>query len=421
MKSFTERLDRRVLDIEDKHRSNLFTWRGQFSPQLIESLLDAYCPENATVFDPFAGSGTVLYEAGKKGLEAFACEINPAAWAFSKTYELINVPRAEREIILEELSALIEEEFSFDLFENSPLTYEEIERRMDRIGSLVEDKEKTILNTLVISLDLYNFTHTGESIQNRFIDLSRLIRSLPISERPIKTFLSDCRNSPLEDGSIGFIVTSPPYINVFNYHQNYRKSAESLGWDLLKVARSEIGSNRANRGNRFLTVIQYCLDMALALAECVRLLKRNGRAIFIVGYESSVLGVPFYNSKIVTDLIKGLSGASVVLKQQRSFNNKFGRRIREDLIHFERNNFQDENLAGIVPIARNVAREALSSGLNRVEAKNRHLLLAAIDSVDSTSPTKLFNNNYSEYHTKDFVMMVKEAFNDEYAGVSKTS
>ena len=76
MKPFTERLDRRVLDIEDKHRSNLFTWRGQFSPQLIESLLDAYCPENATVFDPFAGSGTVLYEAGKKRLEAFACEIN---------------------------------------------------------------------------------------------------------------------------------------------------------------------------------------------------------------------------------------------------------------------------------------------------------------------------------------------------------
>lgn len=67
MKSFTERLDRRVLDIEDKHRSNLFTWRGQFSPQLIESLLDAYCPENATVFDSFAGSGTVLYESGKKG------------------------------------------------------------------------------------------------------------------------------------------------------------------------------------------------------------------------------------------------------------------------------------------------------------------------------------------------------------------
>jgi hypothetical protein len=36
---------------------------------------------------------------------------------------------------------------------------------------------------------------------------------------------------------------------------------EVLGFDILKVAASEIGSNRRNRGNRFITVIQYALDM----------------------------------------------------------------------------------------------------------------------------------------------------------------
>lgn len=421
MKSFTDKLDRRILDIEDKNRSNLFTWRGQFSPQLIENLLDAYCPGNKTVLDPFAGSGTVLYESAKKKLEAFGCEINPAAWAFSKTYELINVPIAERDKVLEELSALIVEEFSFDLFESSQLTNDEIEEKIDRIGFLVGDREKTILNTLVISLDLYKNLHTGETIQNRFIDLSRLIRSLPFSERPIKAFLSDSRNSPLEDASIGFIITSPPYINVFNYHQNYRKSAESLGWNLLKVARSEIGSNRANRGNRFLTVTQYCLDMALALAECARVLKKNGKAIFIMGYESSVLNVPFYNSQIVTNLVNRLGGISVVLMQQRSFKNKFGKRIREDLIHLENNDFQGEDCADIVGIAKSVARRALSDGLDHVAEKNRNLLLAAIDTVDSTRPTKLFNNNYSDYHTKEFVMMVEEAFNNEYADTPNPS
>lgn len=89
--SFNESLSTEILNIEDKKRSNIFSWRGQFSPQLIENLLFYYCPRNSTVLDPFSGSGTVLYEAGCLGLEAFGCEINPAAWILSKTYELMSV------------------------------------------------------------------------------------------------------------------------------------------------------------------------------------------------------------------------------------------------------------------------------------------------------------------------------------------
>ena len=43
LKDFAKRLPQGVLDIEEKNRSNLFAWRGQFSPQLIECLLEAYC------------------------------------------------------------------------------------------------------------------------------------------------------------------------------------------------------------------------------------------------------------------------------------------------------------------------------------------------------------------------------------------
>ena len=50
---------------------------------------------------------------------------------------------------------------------------------------------------------------------------------------------------------------------MFNYHQKYRRSVEALDCNILAIARSEIGSNRQNRGNRFLTVIQYCLDPGL--------------------------------------------------------------------------------------------------------------------------------------------------------------
>ena len=60
--------------------------------------------------------------------------------------------------------------------------------------------------------------------------------------------------------AVDLVITSPPYINVFNYHQNYRAILEVLGFDLLKVAESEIGQPAKNRANRFRTVVQYTLN-----------------------------------------------------------------------------------------------------------------------------------------------------------------
>ena len=71
-----------LLNIDNKQRSNLFPWNGQFSPQLIEVLLRTYAPEKALVLDPFAGSGSTLAAAALAGrsyigveLEAKYCEL----------------------------------------------------------------------------------------------------------------------------------------------------------------------------------------------------------------------------------------------------------------------------------------------------------------------------------------------------------
>ena len=90
------------------------------------------------------------------------------------------------------------------------------------------------------------------------LEYIKLIR--PDSSPIILAYTNSCVNN-INNDSIDFVITSPPYINVFNYHQNYRKSVEATGFNVLEVARSEIGSNRKFRSNRFLTVIQYALDI----------------------------------------------------------------------------------------------------------------------------------------------------------------
>jgi hypothetical protein len=92
----TETIPQEQLNIDNKDRSNLFPWNGQFSPQLVEVLLRTYAQGGCRAFDPFVGSGTVLHEAGRLGHPAFGSEVNPAAYMMTAVYRFIKVQRAQK-------------------------------------------------------------------------------------------------------------------------------------------------------------------------------------------------------------------------------------------------------------------------------------------------------------------------------------
>jgi hypothetical protein len=408
LKDFTKPIPQALLNIEEKNRSNLFAWRGQFSPQLIECLLDAYCLPDSIILDPFAGSGTVLYEAASRSLSAFGFEINPSAWSFSKIFEFANMKPAEREEVIAELRSKVEHEFPIVLFSEDSVPVEAVEERVIHIGQSINDGAKVLCNALVVLLDIFNNQITNSLVQSKLTALAEMVRRLPYSPRPIKADLQDARALPLDNQSVDFAVTSPPYINVFNYHQNYRRSVEILGWDLLRVARSEIGSNRANRGNRFYTVVQYCIDMATAMQELARVLKPGARAVLVVGYESKVLGVPFHNADIVEQLAVQAGAFEVLLRQKRVFSNRFGDAIREDILNLRRDAYPANSEFPSI-VGRSVAREALAVASGRVSDSSRPLLTDAMGQIDRITGTPIFNSaSYSEYQTRESVMMIKE-------------
>jgi hypothetical protein len=408
MKDFTKQLQSSLLNIEDKNRSNLFAWRGQFSPQLIEYLLDAYCPPGSVILDPFAGSGTVLLEAASMSLSAYGFEINPAAWCFSKLYEFANTNVEQRRQVLNELRENLNKQFPFILFSDDRLNPGIAETKIASFANSISDHAKILCNALVVLLDVYNNPITNSLVHSKFHALSNLVLRLPYSEQPIKADLQDARALPLESASVDFAITSPPYINVFNYHQNYRRSVELLGWDTLRVARSEIGSNRANRGNRFITVIQYCIDMAQTIQELSRVIRENGCAIFVMGHESRVLGVPFYNAEMLERIVLESGLFDVVLRQQRIFLNRFGQKIREDILNLQRLPHARCETT-VLTLGRTIARDALESSVPIASWKHSTLLQDAIKRINTTEGTPIFDSSqYSHYQTKDCVMMVKE-------------
>ena len=387
MLDFDQPIPQEKLDIIEKTRANLFAWRGQFSPQLIETILSFYCPSNSVILDPFVGSGTVLLEASYLSLEAYGFEINPAAYIMSHTYEFIN--DSQKKEVLKNLRNIIDQEFPLRIFEVS----DQVENLVDKLQNtrnMLPDRSKVLFDALVIILDVCKNKITQEFIQKKFSHLSNIITNLPYSQKPIRVGLSDARSLPLKNNQIDFVVTSPPYINVFNYHQNYRQSAEILGWDLLKIAKSEIGSNRANRSNRFYTVVQYCLDMGDILKELARVSKQQARIVLIVGQESNVLGVPFYNADIIEKIGIKAKLFQKVLRQKRKFKNKFGKVIIEDIINFINLNNQVSQEV-IEQISREVAFEVLESSRLFVSSENQLCLESAIAKVNNIQKTPILD------------------------------
>lgn len=388
-------LPRRRLNVAKRVRTNPLPWTGQFSPQLVEALIHTYAPGSGALLDPFAGSGTCLGEAVQFGLSAHGGELNPAALTLSRVYELINIDMDQRSAVLNDIENRLCQTIGppqGPLFRNASLHATSPKGSEEALLGIWRDSAPgpTMILTaaLVVLCDFHKPHLDSERIYKHWFRLARMVRELPDSKLPVVLHHADARSLPVGTNSIDFVLTSPPYINVFNYHQQFRRSAEALDWDILAVSRSEIGSNRQNRGNRFLTVIQYCLDMALAIREAARVTKPDGKLILVLGRESSVRGTPFFNGELVAEIAVQSVGIALERRQERVFQNRYGTDIYEDILHFQGisdDAAKDSSLAA----ARRIAGEALSAARAYAPRKELQGLEQAIERVNEVAPSPL--------------------------------
>jgi len=386
-----------VLNLPVRQRTNPLAWNGQFSPQLVEILLHHYARESQHILDPFVGSGTVLLEAGLLGKQATGVEINPAAVALSRVYEFINVPIPDRRIAL----SAVENTLRSSLGHSGPL-FGEAASPGERVVSAAllaawrettDWRESVVLRALVLLSQVSREGGSQDRAWRTWHRLAKLVLKLPHSNLPIRVVHADARAIGLPSEGIDLVLTSPPYINVFNYHQQYRPSEELLrSWSLLEVARSEIGSNRKHRGNRYLTVIQYCLDMAQVLEELSRVMRPTARMILIVGRESSVRGTRFFNGELVAELAHRALSYRLLLRQERVYTNRFGQIIYEDILHFDGGKTLHKG-DDVQSIARGVAVQALSASRVYAPVRERMGLDEAVAWADDVRPSPIFDTS----------------------------
>ncbi len=393
-----ESIPQDILDIRDKERSNPLEWKGQFSPQLVETLLAFYDGSNRSVLDPFAGSGTVLLEAARRGLTGVGVEVNPAAYHLAAFYELLTASEPARKRIHEAAEGLV----AWAAGADGPLFAGAEVAPQDRAHLICEawrearsSRRPRGLARYLAALLVLSDISKGELHEQRLLTaharLSALLRTLPIcAGGRVEMTLGDARRTEVASRSVDLVVTSPPYVNVYNYHQKYRGSVEAMGWDVLRTARSEIGSNRKHRGNRVLTVIQYCVDMADVFAEMRRVIKRRGAAVVVVGRESMVRKTRFYNAEMLAEVASRACGLELRRRQERMFLNRFGQDIYEDILHLgPAPGTRAPSGATRHTRAREVAAEVLEDALRSCPPESREDIRAAMEQLEQVRPSPL--------------------------------
>ncbi|MBN8807024.1 MAG: hypothetical protein J0I47_02115 [Sphingomonas sp.] len=365
----------------------LHSYPAKLLPQIAHFFLASklLASRDDVVLDPFAGAGTVPLEAVLSGRRAIHADVNPLAKLITTT----KVARLDDEAIAAAAST-IRHAFSRIRARSKPdvvnldhwydeATIRALVRLRAAIDQVADAHLRPLLQTTfsatarkVSHADprfsvpvrrhdkgevrsrnvLETFIQGLEVNRQRFRELDRLLPAgVPVR---IDCAGDDARSlkgadgNPLADGSVGLVLTSPPYAGAQKY---VRATSLSLGWlglagsrGLTALERRTIGREHFPKADvltrpqtgipeaeQLLEVISnknalraaicanYLVEMRSALCESVRVLKQGGYMVLVIG-DNTVCGQRFPSSEYLRFILEemGMETKLVVIDDIRS-------------------------------------------------------------------------------------------------------
>ena len=257
-------------------------YRGSFHGQMIRGLIN-YCnlDPDATILDPFCGSGTSLIEANLLGFNSIGIDINPIACLNSKI---------KTELLDCNIDNLLKDNkkyFNLTFFDDFIIDLTDFKQILD-----IEQKDRFYLFIFLRALAYEKrFSIDKEmSFKRIYLKLINILKLYENLKKKIsidlgysKIFFNNCllELKNIRKHSIDAIITSPPYIDLIDY---IREDLISIN-QLFNKEEIELMKNKSI-GNKFensiLTEKLYWSKINLFLKESVRLLKPNKNFILII-------------------------------------------------------------------------------------------------------------------------------------------
>src|SRR5271166_5005905 len=127
--------------------------------------------------------------------------------------------------------------------------------------------------------------------------------------------------------------------------------------------------------------------MTQVLVELRRVLVDDGRVVIVLGRESTVRGITFENGRLFSELVQRDGSFKLERRLERSFVNRFGKRIFEDVLELA-----PTNAGSNLPAGRLVGVEFLSRALHgQIDRRQRLDLMLALEQADDVQPSPTFS------------------------------
>lgn len=304
-------------NIQAKEKSagthNFHPYPAKFIPQIPKSLLiHLGVKPGEIVLDPFSGSGTTLVESVLMGANAIGNDSNPIASLVSKVK---STPL--NEISINEICSFLNNVKTLSLtLEDKQANIPEFKNRDHWFQKNMQNELALIKKeiNLVFDQDARDFLNVAfssiivkcsnqdsdtrwvarnknlkdgfafESIIKRVNDMIVRIREFSKQATGFsEVYNGDSRDfNYIADNSIDSVITSPPYLNSFDYYLYHKLRMFWLGYDHYHAQQLEIGSRNKHSDNKKESSFYYenMLDVG---KELFRVLKPNRHCAIVIG------------------------------------------------------------------------------------------------------------------------------------------
>lgn len=365
---------------------NFHSYPAKFIPQIPRRLIQLFSVKGDIVLDPFCGSGTTLVESRLLGRNSIGNDLNPLACLISKVkvtpipYRVLKtledlITSIERDINVQygqlRLDKPLKPQLDSDVRKFPRVNYW-FKKHVQRELAIIKKHIDGITNQDLRDFCLVGFSSIIVRVSNqesdtRYARVEKEIRPFDafsffknkiknMAERmrafnercdhkvSAKVYCRDSRYlSFLPDNSIDLILTSPPYVNAYDYALYHKHRLYWLGFDPKKLKGREIGAHsKFSKKEKVETELEnFQNDMKKAFEENYRVLKKTGYCCVVVG-NTTLWGQEIRTNEIFWKIAKGCDFKlrkdfvrSIDIKKI-GFNPKFGRRRNEHIIIFEK-------------------------------------------------------------------------------------
>ncbi|SFB75625.1 site-specific DNA-methyltransferase (cytosine-N4-specific) [Zunongwangia mangrovi] len=350
------------INLENYKRNNYSThgfhpYPAKFIPQIAKELILQYSNENDWILDPFCGSGTTLVESKLNQRNAIGVDINPLSSLISKV-KSTKIDESDFSKIED-----FKEKVLFDINNKNYYKYphfhninhwfkdfiqKEISIVLHHLNSIdesdVRDLLSVALSSIIVKVSNQDSDTRYTAIEKKlyqgivFKELDRALNKMSLklnefnqeaSNKIVKVFNDDSRKiSSFVNNKIDTVITSPPYVNSYDYYLYHKHRMNWLNLDYKKAQSGEFGSRNKHSDNNA-GIDEYELALETIISEIRKVQKNKGYFCMVIG-DGIIKGELIKANKISDNLMEksGYTKVQELAFDQRKYTRTFTPNIK---------------------------------------------------------------------------------------------